>query len=171
MATSTTNILRAISRSFCGKHSTSSKTLEQCLTTQIFLPFRCRGFMTLSHTAKLCTLAENSKKAATFTRGGLQIQYRHRDINCRRFLSTSGSLQKDNNIVEKSTQARDTQALGSLERRLAIQFTCKVCNHRQTKTFTKHPYEKGIVIVQCDGCENNHLIADNLSWFSHVKGR
>ena len=143
------------------------------VTTQIFLSFRHRGFKTaVSQTAKLCTLAVNSSNSASFTRGGFQSQYLHCDISCRRFLFTSAeTLQKDNNTVEESTQGRDAQALGSLERRLAIQFTCKVCNHRQTKTFTKHAYEKGIVIVQCDGCENNHLIADNLSWFSHVKGR
>ncbi|XP_067945768.1 uncharacterized protein [Watersipora subatra] len=57
------------------------------------------------------------------------------------------------------------------EHRLAIVFTCKVCSNRQTKTFSKKAYEEGVVIVQCDGCKNRHLIADNLNWFTDVKGR
>lgn len=46
----------------------------------------------------------------------------------------------------------------------AITFTCNVCEARQQKTFTKHSYEKGVVIISCDGCSTKHLIADNLGW-------
>lgn len=53
--------------------------------------------------------------------------------------------------------------------RLMIQFTCKVCNHRQSKTFSKKSYYSGVVIIRCDGCRNLHLIADNLGWFKDVK--
>jgi protein import protein ZIM17 len=48
---------------------------------------------------------------------------------------------------------------------MQITFTCKVCNTRNSRRFSKVSYEKGIVIVECDGCKNNHLIADNLGWF------
>ena len=43
--------------------------------------------------------------------------------------------------------------------------TCEVCNHKMTKTFTKKSYHTGVVIINCDNCNNNHLIADNLGWF------
>jgi len=49
--------------------------------------------------------------------------------------------------------------------KMQINFTCTVCNTKNSRRFSKLSYEKGIVIVECDGCHNNHLIADNLGWF------
>ncbi|KAJ1357904.1 hypothetical protein KIN20_016169 [Parelaphostrongylus tenuis] len=56
--------------------------------------------------------------------------------------------------------------------RLAVQFTCGVCGHRQgPNTFSRNSYEKGVVIITCDQCHNHHIIADNLGWFKDFKGR
>ncbi|GAC93970.1 hypothetical protein PHSY_001539 [Pseudozyma hubeiensis SY62] len=62
--------------------------------------------------------------------------------------------------------------IGHIEQRLAITFTCTVdaCGHRSSHEFSKRSYTKGIVIVQCPGCKNRHLIADNLSWFTENEG-
>ena len=46
-----------------------------------------------------------------------------------------------------------------------MMYTCKVCETKQTRTFTKQAYEEGVVLVRCEGCNNLHLIADNLGWF------
>ncbi|KAI0358253.1 zf-DNL-domain-containing protein [Trametes cingulata] len=53
------------------------------------------------------------------------------------------------------------------EQRLSLTFTCTVeaCHTRSTHQFTRRSYERGIVIVQCPGCKNRHLIADHLGWF------
>ncbi|KAI0060639.1 zf-DNL-domain-containing protein [Artomyces pyxidatus] len=53
------------------------------------------------------------------------------------------------------------------EPRLSISFTCTVkdCLTRSTHQFTKRAYERGIVLVECPGCKNRHLIADHLGWF------
>lgn len=65
-----------------------------------------------------------------------------------------------------SEPAQTVLPLGKLEeRRLAISFTCKSCEHRNHHTMSHHSYTKGIVIVECPHCTNRHLIADNLGWF------
>lgn len=55
--------------------------------------------------------------------------------------------------------------------KMKIEFTCKVCHVRNEKYFSKTAYTSGVVIIRCDGCQNNHLIADNLNWFPDAKGR
>ncbi|XP_060852833.1 DNL-type zinc finger protein-like [Rhopalosiphum padi] len=68
------------------------------------------------------------------------------------------SLPSVQNNCEKQSENEPTG-------KMQINFTCTVCNTKNSRRFSKLSYEKGIVIVECDGCKNNHLIADNLGWF------
>ena len=61
--------------------------------------------------------------------------------------------------------SRPTQ-LGKIDIvKMQIVFTCNVCQERSSRIISKQAYAKGVVIIRCNGCNNNHLIADNLGWF------
>jgi len=44
-------------------------------------------------------------------------------------------------------------------------YTCGKCEHKQARTFSRHSYEKGVVLIRCENCDSLHLVADNLGWF------
>jgi len=48
--------------------------------------------------------------------------------------------------------------------RFLLEFTCNVCDTRNSHSISRHAYGKGTVIATCPGCKTGHLIADNLNW-------
>ena len=70
-------------------------------------------------------------------------------------------------IVAVELNSRIQQRPDSKSGTLMMMYTCAVqgCGSKQARTFSKDSYYKGVVLVRCDGCDNLHLIADNLGWF------
>ena len=87
-------------------------------------------------------------------------------------VGTLNEVEENQQETETTTTQPSTGALPGFPgsqtggKKLAIIFTCAVCNTRAAKQFTEHAYLHGVVLVKCPGCNNQHLIADNLSMFT-----
>lgn len=49
-------------------------------------------------------------------------------------------------------------------RKVQLQYTCNVCDTRNTQPVSRVSFYKGVVIARCKGCDTQHLIADHLGW-------
>lgn len=80
--------------------------------------------------------------------------------------NSNGNLNDDSQ--QKSTDSVPVAFVGS--KKFNLQYTCKICNTRNSNEVSRLAYRSGVVIAVCKGCKAKHLIADNLGWHNHIKG-
>ncbi|CAN6550333.1 unnamed protein product [Malus baccata var. baccata] len=47
-------------------------------------------------------------------------------------------------------------------RSLLVKFTCNLCGERTNRLVNRLAYERGLIYVQCAGCQKYHKLVDNL---------
>lgn len=104
--------------------------------------------------------------AARLTCNRHSVYHRRVPIVCKNDI---GAFRSQCRLLHEDDGGR--KELGKLEGKLKLMFTCKKCSTRNTRLISKLAYNKGVVIVRCNGCKNNHLIADNLGWFPEISTR
>lgn len=83
--------------------------------------------------------------------------------------SYTGDVTLENGgMIRLDGTSHDVSHIGS--ERFEIQYTCKVCETRNSHRISRMAYRNGIVITVCSGCLSKHLIADNLGWTKYVGG-
>jgi len=79
------------------------------------------------------------------------------------------SASMEDELADATTIVSATEEIIQLPAMKYIEFSCTICNERVAKTFSKQAYERGVVIIRCDGCSNLHLIADNLDFTGYAE--
>ena len=67
-------------------------------------------------------------------------------------------------IMAEADDGGPAQKPKTKQDRFELQFTCNVCDSRNSHSISRHAYTKGTVIVTCPYCNSTHLVADNLNW-------
>jgi len=81
---------------------------------------------------------------------------------------TGDATMENGGMIRLDGTSHDVSHVGS--ERFEIQYTCKVCETRNSHRISRMAYRNGIVITVCSGCLSKHLIADNLGWTKYVGG-
>ena len=74
------------------------------------------------------------------------------------------------NRLAPVAEGKDLQNSQIVSDKFELQYTCKICDYRNSNRVSRIAYRNGVVICVCKGCMAKHLIADNLGWHNYIGG-
>lgn len=74
------------------------------------------------------------------------------------------------NRLAPVAEGKDLQNSKIVSDKFELQYTCKLCDFRNSNRVSRIAYRNGVVICVCKGCMAKHLIADNLGWHNYIGG-
>lgn len=146
-------LFRGSRRATCGLAPSKSKTLARAYRTNSFAKFRTKQ-----------SLLDTSFPKTRFYSSGRTSDAPN--------AAASAPLKDELGAPSKEgvfTLGNALEGQTVHDRMLALVFTCNKCDTRAARMFSHHAYTQGVVIIQCPGCQNYHLIADHLGWFQEGK--
>jgi len=72
------------------------------------------------------------------------------------------------NTIKLGDDAKPVAFVGS--QKFELQYTCNICETRNSIKVSRLAYRKGLVIARCKECDSKHLIADNIGWIGGFNG-
>mmetsp|Transcript_119 Transcript_119/g.178 ORF Transcript_119/g.178 Transcript_119/m.178 type:complete len:208 (+) Transcript_119:61-684(+) len=69
-----------------------------------------------------------------------------------------------------TTPLNDSPAPHVVSPKVELQYTCNICETRNSHQMSRLAYTEGVVIAVCKHCKSKHLIADNLGWHNYDGG-
>mmetsp|Transcript_4106 Transcript_4106/g.4911 ORF Transcript_4106/g.4911 Transcript_4106/m.4911 type:complete len:220 (+) Transcript_4106:42-701(+) len=82
----------------------------------------------------------------------------------------SSSAGTDFNVMNNDSGETNVEKPSVVGEKFELQYTCKVCDTRNSHRVSRIAYRTGVVIAVCKGCHSKHLIADNLGWHNYIGG-
>lgn len=78
-------------------------------------------------------------------------------------LSTNSVGPQSSDLPHLSSDKRSVENNSAfVSNKFRLQYTCNVCDTRNSHLVSRLAYREGLVVAICKGCNSKHLIADNL---------
>lgn len=70
----------------------------------------------------------------------------------------------------KHTTQHHSTSNGGGPQQLQLTFTCNLCNTSNARLVQCEAYRKGLVVLECDGCQAKQQVVRNMKWIARDTG-
>lgn len=145
--------------------------LSKISKLSLFLNLSMMFSMTMAFTSNVLTARSIRSSAPMMLFASLEEEDTENEIPCLPpigYSSFDGETSASGETIRLDGTSCDVNHVGT--EKFELQYTCKVCETRNSHRVSRMAYRNGVVITVCKGCMSKHLIADNLGWTKYSGG-